>query len=104
MPESSPGTSRYALAEVAAECDRQDAKWGEQNHLDPTWAAILGEEFGEACQALLHDEFGGRAAGTLRAELIQIAAVAVQWVEAIDRRYDPNEGLAEDFTKGIIRG
>lgn len=30
---------------------RQDAKWGEQNHDPQVWMAILGEKFGELCQA-----------------------------------------------------
>ena len=74
------------LVDVLRERDRQDRKWGEQNHEDFTWTAILGEEFGEACQAALHDRFGGSHAGTLREELIHVAAVAVQWIECIDRR------------------
>lgn len=95
------------LAEVRAERAAQDHKWGEQNHPDhphtgpsadawaalvtllesearaslhrgPTWAAILLEEVGEALQ---EDD-----PARLRAELVQVAAVAVAWVEAIDRR------------------
>ena len=39
------------IAAVAHERRNQDNKWGPQ-HYDPTvWLAILGEEFGEACQA-----------------------------------------------------
>lgn len=102
------------LSEVRAERLRQDEKWGEQNHADgvgddvhllgdvarPTygtlcylqrenvndaarqgrsrWAGILLEEAFEALSATSVDE--------LRAELVQVAAVAVQWVQAIDRR------------------
>jgi NTP pyrophosphatase (non-canonical NTP hydrolase) len=72
--------------QVLDERERQDRKWGEQNHNDFVWCAILGEEFGEACQAALHDQFGGSHAGTLREELIHVAAVATQWIECIDRR------------------
>lgn len=92
-----------ALKEVAAERARQDAKWGEQNHPDGTseewktvavgmtvkadskaaqgkltWRDILEEEIWEA--------YAETDPARLRAELIQIAAVAVNWVEAIDRR------------------
>lgn len=74
------------LNAVAAERARQDARWGEQNHDAYTYLAILTEEVGEAAQAALHDQFGGKAAGTLEAEVIQIAAVAVAWVECIRRR------------------
>lgn len=65
---------------------KQDRVWGEQNHTDIWWAAILGEEFGEVSQAILHDEFGGKAAGTVCTELVQLAAVALAWIECIDRR------------------
>jgi hypothetical protein len=99
------------LDEVAAERVRQDATWGEQNHPDGTgpeeeilaawpaaslatyarnncqrqaemgivtWLDILGEEVAEA----LAESDPAR----LRTELVQIAAVAVAWAEAIDRR------------------
>lgn len=92
------------IQEVVAERARQDAKWGEQNHPDGTgsesdqrradvakalcqssakfgtvtWKEILDEEVREA--------FAESDPVLLRAELIQVAAVAAQWVEAIDRR------------------
>lgn len=43
-----------------------------------TWRAILAEEVAEA--------FAETDPEKLRAELVQVAAVAVKWVEAIDRR------------------
>lgn len=43
---------------------------------------VLGEEFGEVANALLEH----RGDEALRTELIQVAAVAVAWVEAIDAR------------------
>lgn len=102
------------LMEVANERARQDKKWGEQNHPSgtgderrmlrdttlPTWGTvcyrataltdraaqngsltfldILLEEVGEAFSE--HDDEG------VRGELVQVAAVAVGWIEAIDRR------------------
>lgn len=92
------------LDEVAAERARQDATFGEQNHPDGTgqypetidanvakmvceqaaeggyldWLHILREEVAEA--------FAETAPARLRAELVQVAAVAVAWVQAIDRR------------------
>ncbi|MGZ3687336.1 MAG: hypothetical protein ACXWPM_06790 [Bdellovibrionota bacterium] len=92
------------LEEVFFERRRQHAKWGEQNPPDGTgspdqqirarvakkrcdrefkngtgtWVDIMTEEVLEA--------FGEWDSGRIRAELIQVAAVAVQWVEAIDRR------------------
>lgn len=95
---------------------RQDEKWGEQNHPDGTgplkfslnyrvlirpedrvryqcdkkhragvgtWADILLEEVFEA---MAEDD-----PAKLREELIQVAAVAVSWVEAIDRRNQSEE-------------
>lgn len=103
-----------ALADVAAERTRQHARWGEQNHpLVPpaselvvcsrlgiisadeskiacdlahrsgrgTYAHILVEEVAEAVEACaIHGETSDEA----RAELVQVAAVAVQMVERID--------------------
>ena len=72
-------------AAIGAERERQNATWGEQNHDAYTWLAILGEEFGELSQAILHDTFGGKAAGSMRNELVQLVAVGVQWLECIER-------------------
>lgn len=91
------------LLELEAERLRQDRKWGEQNHPDGTdavyvpycgvqrsqtearfaagigtWRDILAEEYAEVCAETNPER--------LREELIQVAAVAVAWVEAIDRR------------------
>lgn len=90
------------LTEVAAERERQDATWGVQNHSGPVWNLILQEEAGEVAEAVLNIgqwEGGGRYVfpqhhtpvpeglyDEVRKELIQVAAVAVAWVEAIDRR------------------
>lgn len=87
-----PDAGVRVLLDVLRERAAQDAKWGEQNHDDFVWGGILGEEVGEACQAALHDRFGGDHAGTLRDELVQVAAVAVQWIECLDRRAASGEG------------
>jgi len=75
-----------AYEDVLAERTRQDAKWGEQNHDPFTYLTVLGEEYGEACQAALHLRFGGHAAGKLREEAVQTAAVALALVECLDRQ------------------
>lgn len=81
--------TRTVLADVAAERVRQLAKWGPQFHSAGNWALILGEEYGEACEAALRNLFGPgddlAAVDRIREELIQVAAVAVAWIEAIDR-------------------
>ena len=74
------------LNQIRAERERQNEKWGEQNHDDYRWLAILTEEVGELAQAILHDEFGGSHAGTAKTELVHVAAVAVQWLECMERR------------------
>lgn len=96
---------RVILHQIVDERKRQDEKWGADRNLpDGTnkaifrrnrelskelcdtavktgaldWRDILAEEFWEACAE--EDPV------LLRAELIQVAAVAVAWAEAIDRR------------------
>lgn len=78
--------STKAVADVVAEMNRQDVKWGADRDLNPfIWASILGEEVGEFNQAILHDLYGGKFSGTSRDELVQIAAVALQIIEYYDR-------------------
>lgn len=116
-------TTTEALADVAAERARQDAKWGEQNHPDGTGGVARplmslgirceptlvhrasGTELADAARLatddaakidvvtwtdiLLEEVFEALAESdpaVLRVELIQVAAVATQWAEAIDRR------------------
>lgn len=94
----------HVLHEVWSERVRQDNKWGEQNWPDlderiktyvvseraaknicdaafkdgtGTFSHILHEEFIEALHASNQDH--------LREELVQVAAVAVAWIEKIDR-------------------
>lgn len=97
------------LGEVADERRRQDEKWGQQNHGwktgtpnqqrladaartacerhfaagDGGWQDILMEEFFEA--------LGESDTVKLREELLQLAAVAVAWVECIDRTSEASE-------------
>lgn len=75
-----------AYTSVGNERVRQDMKWGVQDHDDFTWLAVLTEEVGESAQCALHDNFGGHHSGELRAEVVQVAAVAIAWIEALDRR------------------
>lgn len=110
------------LDEIVWERQRQDIKWGEQDHPDvdqvlmnrpggcsekrmaeqyeiptasrakylcelaaergeTTWGHILVEEVAEAIEAATQE-----STQLLREELVQVATVAVAWVEAIDRR------------------
>jgi hypothetical protein len=70
------GTSEVFYAELANEAKRLCDQASSGGVL--TWADILREEVYEAL-AEEHPE-------NLRAELVQVAAVAVAWVEDIDRR------------------
>ncbi len=72
--------------DIKAERKRQIIKWGDQRHRLGNWMAILGEEYGEVCAEVCAIELQGKPERLpdLRAELIQVAAVAVQIVENID--------------------
>lgn len=78
---------KMALIDVSDERDRQDDKWGPQTHHPIEWLSILSEEVGEAAQAAnqcnWHPE--PRWFHQLRAELVQVAAVAVAAIEQLDR-------------------
>jgi hypothetical protein len=100
-----PETWEDLAEEVLSEIDRQWQQWGEQNHPNGTglaedrlvaqwaknandysvsqntltWRDILWEEVAEA--------FAETDPERLREELIQVAAVAVNWVNCIDRRH-----------------
>jgi len=63
---------------VKLERERQEKKWGEQNHFDSIWLAILTEEVGEVAKAILEHE-------NIQYELVQVAAVAQAWAESIER-------------------
>lgn len=96
-----------ALGEVARERILQNEKWGEQNHPDGTGLPTdrsMADYFASRCQRdategmttwrgiLLEEVYEALAEADpvqLRAELVQVAAVAVAWIEALDRRALP---------------
>lgn len=79
--------------EIQKERQEQDKIWGEQNHNDLKWLAILMEEIGEVSEDIneLYPTIGKcydlRIKEDLRAELIQVAAVCIAWLESIERNY-----------------
>jgi NTP pyrophosphatase (non-canonical NTP hydrolase) len=98
----------YVLDEIATERNRQDAKFGAQNHSPADWIVILGEEYGEVCRAICESRFAMKRADdarkeeaydgasyhqadymsflhSAREELVQVAAVAVAMIESLDR-------------------
>jgi len=67
------------IVAVRIEMIRQDHKWGDQSHHPILfWNAILGEECGEVAKAFLEDDLE-----ELEIELIQVAAVAIQFARAV---------------------
>lgn len=76
-----------ALICVLNEREKQDGKWGEQNHNPYIYLAILLEEIGELAQAILQTQFGGNKGGwaNVRKEAVHSAAVALALIECLDR-------------------
>lgn len=112
MTEREEWKKYLVVTDVVEERERQDAKWGQQNHDPQFWMAILGEEFGELCLAVNETVFNNgpeeRAKGgytNMRQEAIQVAAVAVQFVEMLDRRFKPEliEGKDADLNGRLGR-
>ena len=87
---------------ISNERDRQEQKWGEQNHSDLKWLAILMEEVGEVAQTILQREEKNhptkscnKLAFKLRnEELEQVAAVCIAWMEKLAR-----DGSGSDMWK-----
>lgn len=93
------------LGEIRAERARQDERWGEQNHPDGTdgglffaerrdyhrrvcqeYAAVGGLTWRHILDEEVHEAYAETDPAKLRRELVQVCAVAVAWIEAIDRR------------------
>lgn len=72
-----PGAQTLALAALLAERKAQDAEWGYVQHNGPKWLSILMEEVGEMCQDI-------NQGNDYQEELVQVAAVAMSWLEAIE--------------------
>ena len=78
------------IFEITEERDRQNAKWGIQNHTPIEWCAILTEEVGEVNKEALEFHFKRfyKDTGQLERyekELIQVAAVALAMLESLYR-------------------
>ena len=69
---------KYFAELVVFERKTQDIKWGMQSHSPYKWLTILGEEYGEACEAALEDKVK-----PLIYELVQVAAVAQACAEQL---------------------
>jgi NTP pyrophosphatase (non-canonical NTP hydrolase) len=84
-----PTIQSKVIAEIIKERERQDGKWGEQNHFPQFWTGILGEEFGELCEAINETVFdnGSNKGGyeNMKKEAIHVAAVAIGFLECLER-------------------
>ena len=65
---------------IKKERERQDMKWGIQNHNIFKWLAILGEEVGEVNKSALENNYQ-----EVISELVQIGAVTVAMIESLER-------------------
>ncbi len=72
-----PSAQANALTALLTERKAQDAKWGYVEHDGGKWLGILMEEVGEMCQDI-------NQGNDYKEELIQVAAVAMSWLEAIE--------------------
>lgn len=76
---------------IQMERQRQDSKWGQQNHQGPFWMLIALEEFGEVSKALLEGDTDNYIL-----ELVQTSAVLVAWLESELRRLSASGINIED--------
>jgi NTP pyrophosphatase (non-canonical NTP hydrolase) len=67
---------------------REDATWDNNE-----WLPILMEELGEVAHDLTYDS--DTAIDDLRSELVQVAAMAAAWIEAIDEAMEAEEPEAD---------
>ena len=71
---------KSVLRLVELERDSQDIKWGSPwSRPEVPWLAILTEEIGEVGTAIQNND-----EKNLKNELVQVAAVAVAWLETMD--------------------
>lgn len=90
----------HIFNEIREERTRQHEKWGEQNHKPIEWIGILTEEVGEVSKEAsdhhfklpkdfkdCNDEIQKERMVNYRKELIQVAAVAVQMIQCLERNY-----------------
>lgn len=99
-----PGSLARVLGEIGVERAAQDAMWGLQEHPDGTGPERAGDadrakrEVAEAAalgtltwRHILIEEvleaFAEDDPAALRAELVQVAAVATKWIQALDQRH-----------------
>lgn len=87
---SARGYTPLCFLDIQRERTRQIEKWGDQHHDDAWWCVIEMEELGEVARAIYEraPRWDDESRARLREELVQVAAVAVAWIEDIDSRTD----------------
>lgn len=73
------------LSQIMIERKSQDLKWGIRNHDNWMWLGILMEEVGEVATAILNVWNGKEGNREIIKEIVQVAAVAIAWLECIKR-------------------
>lgn len=110
MSEFDPLVFSEVVMLLERERKKQVEKWGDQSlaHADERWLCILTEEVGELAQAILQcptryvpRQYAIQTPAPIRTELIQIAAVAIAWLEALDT-CDVLAGNHEELLKKAI--
>lgn len=78
---------RKIIDDVIDERERQDEKWGEQNHFTERWATIIGEEYGEMCEAINEFRFNPtlETEEDIYTETIQTMASCMAMLECMER-------------------
>ncbi len=110
--DSSDGFLDKVIQQVIAERLKQDKKWGVQDHAPIDWIRILTEDVDEASRDATDHHFENQVKWTCngltsyqpcdrviqnarleayRKKMIQVAAVAIQAIESIDRNYFANK-------------
>lgn len=74
-----PERKQSLLMDVAEEMHSQELAWGQQDHGPHKWVSILTEEVGEVAEEALHEH------SLIRNELIQVAAVALSFIDSLER-------------------
>lgn len=92
--EVQDGNEALAIQMMVQERRRQDRKFGTQNHDPAWWMVIMGEEYGETCQAVCEYRWA-EASPEMRSRLdriahameeaTQVGAVAVAMIQSILR-------------------
>lgn len=83
-----------AMSDIAGERDRQERLFGVQKHHPAYWLALLGKQLGQLGEATVKREWASKggpgspydvANQKIRNEAVQLAAVALNMIECIDR-------------------